>query len=117
VADCEIGGRRVRRGTVVVLSQWVIHRDPRFFADADAFRPGRWADGLAGRLPRCAYFPFGGGPRVCIGNGFAMAEAVLVLATVAQRFRLSLEPGFTVTPQPFVTLRPKHGVRTVLRRR
>jgi cytochrome P450 len=117
VADCEIGGRRVRRGTVVTISQWVIHRDPRFFADADAFRPERWADGLAGRLPRYAYFPFGGGPRVCIGAGFAMTEAVLLLATIAQRFRLSLEAGFALTPQPFVTLRPKHGVRTVLRRR
>jgi cytochrome P450 len=116
-ADCEIGGRRVPRGTVVTISQWVIHRDPRFFADADAFRPERWAGGLTGRLPRYAYFPFGGGPRVCIGTGFAMTEAVLLLATIAQRFRLALEPGFAVTPQPFVTLRPKHGVRAVLRQR
>jgi cytochrome P450 len=116
-ADCAIGGRRVRRGTVVTISQWVIHRDPRFFPDADAFRPERWADGLAGRLPRYAYFPFGAGPRVCIGNGFALTEGVLLLATIARRFRLALEPGPAVTPQPFVTLRPKDGVRTVLRRR
>ena len=75
------------------------------------------ADGLAGRLPRYAYFPFGAGPRVRIGTGFALTEGVLLLATIAQRFRLSLEPGPVVTPQPFVTLRPKDDVRTVLRRR
>jgi cytochrome P450 len=116
-ADCEVVGQRVKRGTVITISQWVVQRDPRFFEEPDAFQPERWAAGLATRLPRYAYFPFGGGPRACIGNGFAMTEAVLLLATIGQRFRLALAPGFEVTPQPYVTLRPKNGVRMTLHRR
>ncbi len=69
------------------MSQWVIQRDPRFFDDPLAFRPERWDDNLAKKIHRYAYFPFGGGPRICIGNGFAMMEAVLLLATIARRFR------------------------------
>ena len=93
IEPCEVGGYPVPVGTTVYMSQWVIHRDPRFFDDPEAYRPERWDDGLAKRLPRYAYFPFGGGPRICIGNGFAMMESVLLLATIAQRFRLALAPG------------------------
>ena len=78
---------------------------PDFFDYPESFRPERWADGLARRLPRYAYFPFGGGPRVCIGNAFAMMESVLLLATIARRFRLSLVPGRAVTLLPTMTLR------------
>ncbi|HEX8199531.1 MAG TPA: cytochrome P450 [Isosphaeraceae bacterium] len=112
-----IGGHPVPRGTTLYMSQWVVHRDPRFFEEPEAFRPERWDDGLARRLPRYAYFPFGGGPRICIGQGFARMEAVLLLATIARRYRLALAPGATVTPLPTMTLRPRDGVSVILSRR
>ena len=114
--DCEIMGYAVPRGTTVFMSQWAMHRDPRWFHEPEKFDPDRWADGLAGRLPKFAYFPFGGGPRVCIGNAFALMEAVLVLATLAPRYRFELVPGQHIVPWPVMTLRPKPGVRVVLRR-
>jgi len=90
---------------------WVMHRDPRFFEEPDEFRPERWADGLAERLPRFAYLPFGGGQRVCIGSGFAQLEATLLLSTISQHFRLELaEPSRPVEPWPVVTLRTKTDV-------
>jgi cytochrome P450 len=101
----------------VILPAWVVHRDPRWFEDPEAFRPERWAGDLAHRLPRFAYFPFGGGPRQCIGNAFATMEAILILATIAQRFRLTMEPGQRVTPTPYVTLRPEPSLRMRLARR
>ena len=88
-----------------------MHRDPRWFEDPEAFRPERWADDRRRRLPRFAYFPFGGGPRLCIGNAFAMMEAILVLATIARRFRLTMEPGQGIMPTPYVTVRPEPGLR------
>jgi cytochrome P450 len=111
IEPCTIGGYRVPAGTTLYMSQWVLHRDPRFFDEPESFRPERWEDGLARRLPRYAYFPFGGGPRICIGNAFAQMEAVLLLATIARRYRLALAPGATVTPLPTMTLRPRDGVR------
>jgi cytochrome P450 len=107
----EIGGYAVPPGTIVILPTWVVHRDPRWYEAPDAFRPERWADDPGRRLPRFAYFPFGGGPRQCIGNGFAMMEAILVLATIARRFRLTMEPGQHITPTPYVTVRPEPGLR------
>jgi len=111
--DCEIGGYKVPKGTQVFLTQWLVHRDGRWFDDPEAFQPERWQNDLIKRLPRCAYFPFGDGPRICIGNHFAMMEAVLVLATIAQRFRLSLQPGQTLELLPSITLRPRKplGIR------
>ena len=115
--DLELGGYTVRRGTTVFLSQWVTHRDGRFYDNPLEFRPERWADGLAKRLPKYAYFPFGGGPRVCIGNGFAMMEAILLLATFGQHYRFTLEPEPPVTFDLGITLLPKDGIPAVLRRR
>lgn len=109
-AEVELGGYQLKKGSQVWISQWVMHRDERYFADPESFRPERWEDGLAKRLPRFAYFPFGGGPRLCIGNAFGMMEATLVLATIARRFRLEVLPGY---PQGFVqtaTLRPRGGL-------
>jgi len=88
-----------------------MHRDARYYDDPDYFRPERWLDGLMGRLPPGAYFPFGDGPRRCIGQSFALMESALVTATVAQRFRFRLVPGHPVVPEPLVTLRPRHGIR------
>src|SRR4051812_28449219 len=111
IEPAEVGGYRVPVGTTVYMSQWVVHRDARFFDAPESFRPGRWADGLAKRIPRYAYFPFGGGPRICIGNSFAMMESVLLLATIARRFRLSLAPGAAVKLMPTMTLRADGGIR------
>ncbi len=115
--DYAIAGYRVPAGSSVVFSQWVMHRDPRFFADPERFCPERWSEEFEKGLPRFAYFPFGGGPRQCIGNSFAMMEAVLLLATIAQRFRLTVVPGPPIVPQPAITLRPEGGVRVVVARR
>ncbi len=98
-------------GTQVLVSQWVVHRDRRVFPNPEAFDPSRWTDELRRKMPRYAYFPFGGGPRFCIGMHFAILEVMLVLATVCQRYRLDVEPGQTLEFAPSVTLRPKRTIR------
>ncbi len=105
--------------TNVLMSQLLMHHDARYFPDPERFDPERWSAGDVrnGALPRFGYFPFGGGPRVCIGAGFAMMEAVLLLATIAQRFQIDLIPGQTIEMLPTVTLRPKSGIRVILKRR
>jgi cytochrome P450 len=117
LCDCEIGGYRIPRGAQVALVQWVAQRDPRWFDNPEVFQPERWDNDLARRLPRCAYFPFGDGPRICIGNQFAMLEAVLILATVVQRYNVELVPGYKLELFASVTLRPKHGVAMTVRER
>jgi cytochrome P450 len=117
IEECEIGGYRLPAGTQVYMIQWTMHRNPRYFEDPEEFRPERWTEEFEKRLPRFAYFPFGGGPRLCIGNSFALMEAVLILATIAQRFKLTLAPAQTITPWPSVTLRPKTGIRMTLKGR
>jgi cytochrome P450 len=112
--DCEIGGYLIPAGTNVFMSQWVMHRDSRYFDNPEEFQPNRWADDLAKRLPTYAYFPFGGGPRVCIGKSFALMETVLVLATIAQKFQLTLVPEHPIVLQPSITLSPKHGIKMLL---
>jgi cytochrome P450 len=117
IAGCDLGGRVLPAGTNVYIAPWVIQRDPRFFEEPDRFRPDRWLDGLAKRLPRFAYFPFGGGPRLCMGQQFAMLEAVLILSTIAQQWRLDQAADTTVDLVPALTLRPKHGLRMQLHHR
>ncbi|HLZ31458.1 MAG TPA: cytochrome P450 [Chloroflexota bacterium] len=113
--DTQIGGQSVRKGTTVLLSPYVLHRDPRLFDDPNAFRPERWAAGLLHRLPRFAYVPFGGGQRMCIGSGFAQLEITLLLATITQRFRIELtDPTRPVEPVPVLTLQPRGGVPVTL---
>jgi cytochrome P450 len=114
--DMEIAGFRLPAGANVVMSPWIMHRDPRFFAAPEQFDPDRWSTKAAQRLPRFAYFPFGGGPRLCIGASFAMMEATLLLAAIAQRYRFDLVPGHPVTALPSITLRPRHGMRMLVRR-
>jgi cytochrome P450 len=117
IEPVELGGYPIPVGTTIFMPQWVIHRDSRWFDDPEAFRPERWQGGLMQRIHRYAYFPFGGGPRICIGNNFALMEAALVLATVAQKFRLTLAPDARVTPLPTMTLRPANGVKVLLHKR
>ncbi len=117
VEDHEIAGCAVTKGMGVAMAQWVVHRDPRWYDAPEEFRPERWEDDLLKRLPRFAYFPFGGGPRQCIGNAFALMEAALILATIARKFRLLLVANHPVVPLASITLRPRHGVRVTLESR
>jgi cytochrome P450 len=112
-----LGGYTLPKGHTVWMSQWVVHRDPRFYNDPERFLPDRWADGLAKRLPRYAYFPFGGGPRICIGNQFAQMESVLLLAAIARKFRLRIADDFTPILQATMTLRADGGIPAILEAR
>ena len=116
----EVGGYRLPPRSVVLMSQWIVHRDPRWWPDAESFKPERWLPGgsaSAPARPRFSYFPFGAGTRVCIGEQFAWMEGILALATFAQRWRLRLVPGHPVVPQPIVTLRTRYGMRMIPERR
>lgn len=113
----ELDGYRLPRKAYLVLPQHVIHRDPRFYDQPDAFRPERWTEEFERTLPKYAYFPFGGGPRFCIGAGFAQLEAALILAALAQRVTWRLDPAHPLEPQSSVTLRPRHGIMAWITRR
>ena len=119
IANCEIGGYRISAGTNIFIFQWLTQRDSRFFPDPEKFDPERWREDpvRSGKIPRFAYFPFGGGPRVCVGASFAMIEATLLLASILQKVHLDLVPGHPVETLASVTLRPKHGIRVIVRRR
>jgi cytochrome P450 len=94
-----------------------MHRDPRFFEAPEVFEPNRWDNDLEKQLPRGVYFPFGDGPRICIGKSFALMEATLLLATIAQRFQLTLVPDHQIVPQPSITLRPEYGIKVQIANR
>jgi cytochrome P450 len=115
--DDELGGRKVRRGTLVVISPYVLHRHRMLWDAPDLFEPGRFLGEARARIDRFAYLPFGAGPRICIGQAFALQEAAIVLATIARRARLRLAPGQTVWPMLRVTLRPANGLRMIVNRR
>ncbi len=117
LVDYEVGGCVIPKGSIVAACQWVTHRDPRFFPEPERFDPERFRPEAREARPKFSYFPFGGGPRVCIGESFAWMEGVLLLATLARRWRMRLVPGQAVVPLPSITLRPKHGMRMVLERR
>lgn len=121
VSAFEVNGYSFPAGAQVSMSPWLMQRDPRYYDQPEEFRPERWAGATGGdqikQLPRFAYFPFGGGPRLCIGNSFAMMEAILILATISRRFQFELAPGQTVTPMPSITLRPKNGVKVIVKPR
>jgi cytochrome P450 len=112
----ELAGYEIPRGAQLYMAQYIVHRDPRYFADPNDFKPERWFDPKLEELPRFAYFPFGGGPRVCIGTHFAMLEAALVLTTLLQTVELQTVPGFQFDVEPSITLRPKNGLRMLVRR-
>ena len=117
IGDLELGGYRVRRGYTVLMSQWVNHRDPEYFPEPQQFRPERWENGLAKRLPKFAYYPFGGGQRMCIGSTFASIETPIVLATVGQRYRFTVDSEADIGIKPQITLEPANGIPATLWRR
>jgi len=117
IEDHEIAGYAVPKGSGVSFAQWTVHRDARWYDAPDEFRPERWEGDLLKRIPRFAYFPFGGGPRQCIGNTFALMETALILATIARQFRFRLVEGHPVVPLASITLRPRHGIRVVMESR
>jgi cytochrome P450 len=112
--ECELDGVRLPVGTVVIVSQWVMHHLPEIWQDADIFKPERWDPAQAQQIPPGAYFPFGGGPRTCIGMPLAQLEARLILASVLQRYAPQPVPGYTPELAPLITLRPKHHLRAIL---
>jgi cytochrome P450 len=116
VSDHRVDGHVIPAGAVIVVSPYLVHRDPRWWPSPESFRPERWAQEEQDR-PRLAWFPFGAGPRMCVGEPFAWLEAVLVLAAIARRWKLRLTPGQRIEFQPAVTLRPKHGIHMALQRR
>jgi cytochrome P450 len=115
--DFELGPYYLPKGTNIFASQFVMHRDPRYFPDPERFDPERWTSEVRAARPRFSYFPFGGGARQCIGESFAWVEGVLVLATLAQSWRLRLLPGHPVERQALITLRPKYGMKMRVERR
>jgi len=117
IADDEVLGRRIPAGAQILVVPWLLHRNPKLWDRPAVFDPERFAPERAGTRHRFAYIPFGAGPRICIGAAFAMTEAMLLLATIAQRYRLHLKPGFPVEPQGLITLRARHGMQMILERR
>lgn len=117
VKDTEAGGYAIPAGSLVLMSQWVMHRDDRYFPEPTRFLPERWTPEMRAALPQFAYFPFGGGARRCIGEGFAWTEGVLLIAALASKWRFKLVPQQRVEPQPRITLRPKGGIQMTLERR
>jgi cytochrome P450 len=115
--DCDLGGYRVPAGATVMMSQWVMHRDPRYYDQPEQFNPDRWLEARVKGASKFTYFPFGGGPRTCIGASFATMEGVLVLAAIAQSYQVRVVQDFPVEPLPTITLRPRRGIKVVLTRR
>lgn len=115
--DTRIGNVRIPRGARVILSQYVVHHDPHFYPEPDKFDPERWTPEAQSARPKFAYFPFGGGPRLCIGESFAWTESILLLAMLSQYWQMRLVPEQKVEFQPAVTLRPKNGIKMTIHRR
>jgi cytochrome P450 len=110
----DLDGVHFPAGTIVMFSQWVIHRLPDLWGDSENFRPERWDPASERKIVPWSYFPFGGGPRICIGLPFAQLEARLLLATILQHYLPFTAPGFRAEPDPLITLRPKKGLQSIL---
>jgi cytochrome P450 len=115
--DDEVCGKPIPKGTTVMLSPYAMHRNPEIWPEPEKFRPERFHPDEVAKRPRYSYFPFGGGPRVCLGNRFAMMEAKIMMAMVIQRYRLSVLPGQEIVAEPMITLRPRDGIQMGLERR
>lgn len=117
LSDYRVDRYVIPSGSIILMSPWVMHHDPRFYPDPYKFDPERWRPDARDARPKFSYFPFGGGPRVCIGEQFAWMEGVLLIATIAQKWKMRLAPGHLVEPKAMVTLRPKYGMRMVIEAR
>jgi enediyne biosynthesis protein E7 len=117
LGDDEIGGYRVAKGSIVFVIPFVVHRRPALWPDPERFDPDRFVPERESLRHRFAYIPFGGGPRGCIGNQFAVLEALLIVASIAQRYRIELVGGQKIRPEPLITLRPAPGIRARIRKR
>ena len=115
--ELELGGYRVKPGYTVLMSQWVNHRDRKYFPEPEEFRPERWEHGFSKRIPKFAYYPFGGGQRICVGSAFALMEAAIILAAVGQRYRFTLDPDAVIGIKTQITLLPANGIPATLERR
>lgn len=115
--DDEVAGVKIPKGTTVMLSPYAMHRNEEFWPEPEEFRPERFHPDEVAKRPRYSYFPFGGGPRVCLGNRFALMEAKIMMSMVLQRYRLSVMPGQDVVAEPMITLRPRNGIAMKLERR
>jgi len=117
LADDEVAGHRVRKGSLILIVPWVVHRHRMLWDRPEVFDPERFTPARSAERPRFAYIPFGGGPRICIGASFAMTEAAIILGMIGRRYRLRLVPGFPVEPVGLITLRPRRGLQMILERR
>jgi cytochrome P450 len=117
IQDIELGGYPIAQGSTIAISTYVMHHDPKLYPDPERFDPDRFTPENEAKLPRYAYLPFGGGPRVCIGNTFAMLEARLILLTVLQQFSLQLASGQSVRAEQLFTLRPRDGLKMIVKQR
>jgi len=111
IEDCKIGGYVIPAGSSILMSQYLMHHDFRYFPQPERFDPERWSPQEKAKRPRFSYFPFGGGVRSCIGETFAWTEGILVIATIARRWKMQVMRGDPLVLQPLVTLRPKHGMQ------
>jgi len=116
IEEDELAGYRIKRGSLLYISQYVTHRHPDFWPDPERFDPERFTPQRSAARPKYTYFPFGGGPRACIGSQFALTEAVIILCTIAQRWRLRLVPDHPVQMYPLITLRPRYGIQVIAER-
>lgn len=116
IEDVQIGSAEISKGSLLVVSPWTMHRSERFYAHPTEMRPERWTEAFRRQLPKYAYFPFGGGPRQCIGEGFAWMELKLLLAVLLRDWRVELIPGQNIRPKPAITLRSNHPIRVVVHR-
>ncbi len=117
IRNCEIGGYTFPAGCFMIVSPWVMQRSSIYFSNPEQFQPERWENNLEKELPKGVYFPFGDGPRICIGKGFAMMEATLILATNVQKFKVELLSEHPIVPFPSITLRPKYGIKVLVNNR
>lgn len=117
VSGYKVGKYYVPARSIILLSQYVIHHDERYYPEPEKFDPERWRPEARATRPKYAYFPFGGGPRMCVGEQFAWMEGILLIATLAQKWKMRLVPGHPIKMQPLITLRPKHGMRMMIEKR
>jgi cytochrome P450 len=117
IEDYQVDGYVVPSGADIYMSEYVVHHDPRFFPNPFKFDPERWTQDQGSSLPQFAYFPFGGGPRRCVGESFAWMEGMMVIATIASKWKMHLVPGQTIVPKALITIRPKRGMKMIMEKR